>query len=276
MTDCIFCEIIAGNALATIVDQWDDAIAIQPRNPVTPGHTLVIPRQHVTDVGTNQEVTAAVAARAAELAAGLPAANVITSKGAAATQTVFHLHFHVVPRRTGDGLPLPWTPQQDALDANRRGINVVWAREPIPAGPSIFLAGPTPRTASVDSWRDDAIGVIAACWNGTRTLNVLTPESRGGNRATEYHDQVEWETQGLDSATVVAFWIPRDVRTLPGFTTNIEFGLYARSGRVVLGAPADCPNPERNRYPIWVARRYGVPVFRTLPDTMLAAIDMVA
>lgn len=44
---CIFCQIIAGEAPATVVREWDDALAIVPRGPVTPGHTLVIPKQHV-------------------------------------------------------------------------------------------------------------------------------------------------------------------------------------------------------------------------------------
>jgi histidine triad (HIT) family protein len=92
---------------------WPDAVAIRPdTGGVHPGHLLVLPRVHVPDVGTDSVVTAAVMARAAELAAGLPHANVITSKGVHATQSVRHLHVHVVPRAEGDDLPLPWTPQQ--------------------------------------------------------------------------------------------------------------------------------------------------------------------
>jgi hypothetical protein len=155
------------------------------------------------------------------------------------------------------------------------GINVVWAREPIPAGPSVFLAGPTPRAATVASWRPDAITAIKAAWTGAGPLSVLTPESRGGRRAAEYHDQVDWEAAGLDTATAILFWIPRDVATLPGFTTNVEFGLYVRSGRVVLGCPLDCPNPERNRYLIWVAQRYGAPVYHSLPAAVGAALTIV-
>ncbi len=52
--------------------------------------------------------------RAAELMAGHPTVNLITSKGEAATQSVFHLHVHIVPRQEGDRLPLPWTPQHTA------------------------------------------------------------------------------------------------------------------------------------------------------------------
>jgi histidine triad (HIT) family protein len=110
---CVFCDIVAGEAPATLVGSWAHAIAIKPRGGVHPGHVLVIPRTHVRDVGENPAVSALTMACAAKLAANLPAANVITSKGAAATQTVFHLHIHVVPRTPGDGLHLPWTPRHD-------------------------------------------------------------------------------------------------------------------------------------------------------------------
>lgn len=155
-------------------------------------------------------------------------------------------------------------------------VNVVWAREPIPAGPSVFLAGPTPRADSVPSWRPDAIAALDAAWAGATTLTALTPESRGGKRAAEYHDQVEWEAAALDAASAILFWIPRDIATLPGFTTNVEFGLYVRSGRVVLGCPADCPNPERNRYLIWTAKRYGAPVFESLTASVSGALELAA
>ncbi|MER6020172.1 HIT family protein [Streptomyces anulatus] len=109
---CVFCGIVAGLAPADIVREWEDVIAIRPLNPVTPGHVLVIPHTHVADVGEHPLVSARTMACAAELTSVLPAANVITSKGRAATQTVAHLHLHVVPRTAGDDLPLPWTPQQ--------------------------------------------------------------------------------------------------------------------------------------------------------------------
>lgn len=108
--DCVFCAIAAGQAPATVVREWPDAIAIRPLGPVVDGHVIVLPRMHVADAGVDPVVTAAVMARAAELMGELPAANVITSRGAAATQTVPHLHVHLVPREDGDGLALPWTP----------------------------------------------------------------------------------------------------------------------------------------------------------------------
>jgi histidine triad (HIT) family protein len=104
---CPFCKIIAGLAPATIVREWDDALAIEPLGPVVPGHLLVIPKTHVVDFLADPDVTAATFRRAAELGSG--DANLITSSGVAATQSVFHLHVHLVPRAEGDGLALPWS-----------------------------------------------------------------------------------------------------------------------------------------------------------------------
>ncbi|WP_254406248.1 nucleoside 2-deoxyribosyltransferase domain-containing protein [Streptomyces sp. AC627_RSS907] len=157
-------------------------------------------------------------------------------------------------------------------------ITVVHAREPIPAsGPKVFLAGPTPHARSaVESWRPAALEELAARWTGTQPLTVLTPESRGGKRAAHYDDQVGWETEARAAADAILFWIPRDVFTLPGFTTNVEFGLDVATGKAVLGCPPDCPSPERNRYLIYVAHRHGVPVRDTLADTVTAALHIVA
>ncbi len=115
MDECVFCAIVAGKAPAAIVAQWPDALAIVPHRPVVPGHVLVLPRTHVRDFADDPEVTAATMRRAADF--GRRPANLITSAGSEATQTVFHLHVHIVPRSENDGLPLPWTPQQHAARA---------------------------------------------------------------------------------------------------------------------------------------------------------------
>ena len=112
MTDkpCPFCEINTGRAPATFVHEWSDAIAIVPLNPVVDGHTLIIPKTHVADFAADPIVSAATMRRAAQLAGDYPAGamNLITSRGRAATQSVFHLHLHLVPRAENDGLALPW------------------------------------------------------------------------------------------------------------------------------------------------------------------------
>jgi histidine triad (HIT) family protein len=90
------------------VQEWCDAFAIVPLNPVTDGHTLVIPKTHVDDFTGDPAVSAATMRRAAELAASVGPCNLITSRGREATQSVFHLHLHIVPRADNDGLALPW------------------------------------------------------------------------------------------------------------------------------------------------------------------------
>lgn len=104
---CVFCLIAVGNLPATVVRRWPRAIAFVPMNPVVDGHLLVVPTVHVKDVTEDPGVSAEVMRAAAELA--VAPCNIITSAGAEATQTVFHLHVHVVPRAAGDGLMLPWS-----------------------------------------------------------------------------------------------------------------------------------------------------------------------
>ena len=106
---CPFCDIIAGHGPAAIVQEWDDVIAITPRNPIVEGHTLVIPKTHVEDFAAAAYVASRTMGKASILAhrMGGPM-NLITSKGPEATQSVFHLHIHLVPRAVDDGLALPW------------------------------------------------------------------------------------------------------------------------------------------------------------------------
>jgi histidine triad (HIT) family protein len=106
---CPFCDIIAGQAPATVIREWDEVIAIAPRHPVVEGHTLVIPKTHVEDFAAAAWVAGQTMRKASILAhrMGGPM-NLITSKGPEATQSVFHLHVHLVPRAVDDGLALPW------------------------------------------------------------------------------------------------------------------------------------------------------------------------
>lgn len=117
-TGCVFCEIAAGRAPAKHYGRWISTVVFEPLNPVVPGHMLVAPRQHVSDAVEDPRVTATTMHDAAMVVEYLrriddryASVNIITSVGAPATQTVFHLHVHIVPRREGDGLSLPWTEQ---------------------------------------------------------------------------------------------------------------------------------------------------------------------
>lgn len=115
--DCIFCKIVAGELPATIVDEDERTIAFMDIAPATRGHALVIPRAHASDLlSIEQDDLAGVAFAAQRLAArmkqrlGVAGVNLINSCGAAAWQTVFHFHVHVIPRYAHDPLQLPWTP----------------------------------------------------------------------------------------------------------------------------------------------------------------------
>jgi len=116
--DCIFCRIVNGELPATVVREDERTIAFMDINPATRGHCLVIPKNHHDDaIAASPEDLAACAVAAGDLAGraverlGADGAAVVSFARPAAGQTVFHLHFHVVPRYINDGLQLPWVPQ---------------------------------------------------------------------------------------------------------------------------------------------------------------------
>jgi ADP-ribose pyrophosphatase YjhB (NUDIX family) len=151
-------------------------------------------------------------------------------------------------------------------------ITVVYAPEEPPDhwDAAVFLAGPTPRSREVASWRPDALAELRRRWNGGR-LAVFVPEHRLG-RYGGYEDQVEWEERCLHLADEVVFWVPRDIGTMPAFTTNVEWGMWHDSGRVVFGAPPDAP---RNRYLLHYAAKFGVPTATDLAGTVEAALGRI-
>jgi histidine triad (HIT) family protein len=117
MSDCVFCGRIERGEY-----DGEDAFAVtfRPLKPVGPGHRLFVPKAHVADALEDPNVTAMTARFAAEWAAraGVGACNLITSRGPEATQSVFHLHWHLLPRIKGDDLPLPWTGQAERQEAS--------------------------------------------------------------------------------------------------------------------------------------------------------------
>lgn len=110
MQDCLFCKIIAGQIPSELVYQDEQVYAFLDINPTNPGHILVVPKQHSTGLLDAEPVTLstlmpvvqrlAVAMKKVTQADGL---NVIQNEGAAAGQMIQHLHFHLVPRKIGDG-----------------------------------------------------------------------------------------------------------------------------------------------------------------------------
>ncbi len=115
--DCIFCKIIAGELPSQTVDEDERTVAFMDINPATRGHLLVVPRNHARDLlEISSEDLAATMATVHRVARRVserlsPAGiNLLNSCGAAAWQTVFHFHVHVIPRYEDDPLRLPWIP----------------------------------------------------------------------------------------------------------------------------------------------------------------------
>jgi histidine triad (HIT) family protein len=116
--DCLFCGIVAGEVPAEIVDSDENTVAFMDINPATRGHALVVPREHsrdLMDVSDSDLQRTMLAAR--RLARRMDETlrpdgfNLLNSCRAAAWQTVFHFHVHVVPRYDDDPLELPWKPK---------------------------------------------------------------------------------------------------------------------------------------------------------------------
>ncbi len=143
-------------------------------------------------------------------------------------------------------------------------MQVSYARTPLPK--SIFLAGPTPRDAETKSWRPEALDILRAeGFDGT----VFVPENSDGSASFTYDGQVEWELQALHSATVVLFWIPREVIQMPAFTTNVEYGHFIARPNVSIGIPSTA---EKCKYLHSLAKLYHHHVFGSLSSTCRNAI----
>ncbi|GAS90713.1 HIT family protein [Mycolicibacterium brisbanense] len=127
--DCPFCRIVREeDPNVREVYRNDQVVAFFPPEPATLGHTLVIPCNHIADIWALDQYTATHLAhaslaisRAMRTALHPDGLNLIQSNGKAATQTVFHLHVHIVPRRIRDHMGQIWPPQthytEDQKDA---------------------------------------------------------------------------------------------------------------------------------------------------------------
>ena len=111
---------------------------------------------------------------------------------------------------------------------------------------SIFLAGPTPRGENVESWRTKACNIIEQLgFDGI----VYVPEYSTWKPKTDYVDQAQWERDALSNASVIAFWIPRELPDMPAFTTNVEFGYWIHTGKILYGRPDEA---KKIKYLDWL------------------------
>jgi len=112
--NCVFCNKYYARDYEHIYSNDDgyDVMRFVPLNPVTSGHRLFVPTDHIEWGYCDAPYAIASAVHfATSWGEGYESFNLITSNGSAATQTIPHIHVHFVPRREGDGLHLPWTGQ---------------------------------------------------------------------------------------------------------------------------------------------------------------------
>ncbi len=121
--DCIFCAIVAGEIPAAKVYEDEHVFAFMDIAPANPGHTLVIPKQHYRnifdmppEIGSKIMPAAVLIANAIRTALNPDGLNLFQSNEAAAFQTVFHFHLHLIPRWESDPLRLPWRPSEGDME----------------------------------------------------------------------------------------------------------------------------------------------------------------
>lgn len=122
---------------------------------------------------------------------------------------------------------------------------------------SIFLVGPTPRSTDVKSWRPEALENLK---NQKYDGVVFVPEyeniekmiSSLSSGSTLYEGQIEWEHKHLNMSDAILAWVPRNMKTMPSLTTNIEFGTWLNSGKLIYGRP---DNSVKNSYLDYVYKK---------------------
>ncbi|HEX7196291.1 MAG TPA: HIT family protein [Candidatus Limnocylindria bacterium] len=128
--DCVFCGIVDGSVPSSPLVDTGTVLAFMDTDPVTPGHMLVIPKEHLPDLADlSEDLAAEMMVVALRLAAAVrrtdlrsDGVNLFYADGEAAFQEVFHAHLHVFPRYADDGFTLTanWgsDPSREELDRN--------------------------------------------------------------------------------------------------------------------------------------------------------------
>lgn len=125
--DCPFCEIVQrDDPDAREVYRDEHVVAFFPLEPATLGHTLIVPKKHISDIWSLDEDIAAHLGRAVvRLSQAVRTAmepqglNIIQSNGEVATQTILHLHVHIVPRWKGDAIGRIWPPETSYSESEK-------------------------------------------------------------------------------------------------------------------------------------------------------------
>ncbi len=139
MSDCVFCKIVAGEIPSFKLYEDDDVLSFMDINPLHDGHCLIIPKQHHPNIfEAPGDVLAKIMpvvgrmARAVNAALSPDGINIMQANGEAAGQSVFHIHFHVLPRVMGDDARINWglrPGDMDRIAANAEKIRAALAAD---------------------------------------------------------------------------------------------------------------------------------------------------
>ena len=115
MNECLFCKMAAGLIPVNKIYEDDNVFAFLDIGPISDGHTLIIPKKHYENIHScPADLLAQVASCFGKIADAVMVAmnsdgyNVLCNNGKAAGQVVDHLHFHIIPRKIGDGVFNKW------------------------------------------------------------------------------------------------------------------------------------------------------------------------
>ena len=129
--ECVFCKIIRGEIPSVKLYEDERTYAFMDINPLSSGHSLVIPKHHAENIYvTPPHASGAAMATLSKVSAAINRAvkpegiNILQANGPGAQQSVFHIHFHIIPRSTNDGLTMNWALLPGDIDE----INVVAQR----------------------------------------------------------------------------------------------------------------------------------------------------
>ena len=115
MAECIFCKIVDGAIPCVKILEDEHAFAFMDIGPLAPGHLLLIPRKHAETLDQMSGIEAGVLlkhlpalVKAVRAATGCEGVNILQNNGRVAHQVVPHVHFHIIPRKTGDAWQFNW------------------------------------------------------------------------------------------------------------------------------------------------------------------------
>ena len=151
-------------------------------------------------------------------------------------------------------------------------VRVIYTLEDLPAPslPTLFLAGPTPRHSHVLSWRPQALRMIRRMGH---ELNVFYPEPSGSaSWDPDGVKHIRWERQALARSHTILFWVPRNLKSMPAFRTNTEWGFWTARNpdKLVLGFPPKAPGMKGM---VDDAEYHGIPIAFSLSQTITLAME---